>query len=167
MSNDDTIDFVRHLIECHCILKIFQNKTKPIYHKFPVFSKYSSTNNDNTKEIEKKFVVCNNCDVVHEVYDICKSNIMWGNEGFLGLVLSKDDISFNLKNKNNDAIVEILEKNDCDISIWELVDFCIENNIDQKVVLTKKEVENNIIYNVLNISNKSVSIKKEIEQRYI
>jgi hypothetical protein len=48
-----------------------------------------------------------------------------------------------------------------------LVDYCIENDVNQKVVLSKKEVENNIIYNILSIKDKTILIKKEIEQRYV
>ena len=69
-------DYTKHLIECQCTLKIFENKTKPLYHKFVVFSLLEDEN------IEEKYVTCNNCDIVHRVYDICKSEIKWGKEGY-------------------------------------------------------------------------------------
>ena len=40
-------DYIKHLIDCHCILSIYKNRTKPVYHKFPVFSKL-----DNNEIIE-------------------------------------------------------------------------------------------------------------------
>ena len=44
-------NYIKHLVECQCILKIFEKKTKPLYHKFIVFSVIDE--NDNILE---KFV---------------------------------------------------------------------------------------------------------------
>lgn len=158
----EKLNFTRHLIECHCILKIFQNKTKPLYHKFSVFSLF-----DEKDIIEKKYVSCNNCGAIHEVKDLCKSEIKWGSDMYSGLVITKDDIKFNLNNKKYSNVVDILETNDCDISIWELVEYCLENNIDHSIVLSKQDIQDNTVYNCLNIKNGLVKIKKEISQRYI
>lgn len=155
-------NFTRHLLECHCTLKLFENKSKPVYHKFPVFSL-----NDEEGNIESKYVSCNNCGVIHEVVDFCKSNIKWGNDSFSGLVTSKEDISFNFKENNLENVIEILEKYDCDISVWELVEHCIENKIDYSIVLEKQEIQDNIVYNCLNIKSGNIKIKKEISQRYV
>tara|TARA_B100001989_G_C24525695_1_gene458525 strand:- start:1259 stop:1741 length:483 start_codon:yes stop_codon:yes gene_type:complete len=158
----EKLNFTRHLIECHCILKIFQNNTKPVYHKFPVFSVF-----ENEKNIEKKFVSCNNCGAIHEITDLCKSEIKWGSDMFTGLVVTKEDVKFNLKNSGYENIIQVLETNECDISIWELALHCLENNIEQTIVLSKKEIQNNVIYNCLNIKEGSFKIKKEIMQRYL
>ena len=158
----EKLKFTRHLIECHCILKIFQNKTKPLYHKFPVFSLI-----DEKDLIENKYVACNNCSAIHEVKDICQSEIKWGSDAYSGLVITKDDIKFNLENNNYNNVVEILESNDCDISIWELVEYCLENNIEHSIVLSKQDIQDNTVYNCLNIKDRLVKIKKEISQRYI
>ena len=155
-------NFTRHLIECHCTLKIFQNKSKPLYHKFPVFSLCDSEGN-----IDSKYVACNNCGAIHEVKDFCKSEIKWGSDIYEGLVTTKEDIIFNFKEKKLDSILEILEKYDCDISVWELVEYCIDNKIEYTIVLDKKEIQDNTVYNCLNIKDGSVKIKKEISQRYI
>ena len=154
--------FMRHLLECHCILKLFQNKSKPLYHKFPVFSLIDEEGN-----VEQKYVSCNNCGAIHEVIDACKSDIKWGGDMYTGLVVTKDDIIFNLQNNGNENVIEILEKNNCDLSIWEMVDFCLENNIDYTVILDKQEIQDNIVYNCLNIKSGSIKIKKEISQRYV
>tara|TARA_B100000212_G_scaffold231448_1_gene175931 strand:+ start:656 stop:1138 length:483 start_codon:yes stop_codon:yes gene_type:complete len=158
----EKLNFTRHLIECHCILKIFQNKTKPLYHKFSVFSLIDEEDN-----IEKKYVSCNNCSAIHEIKDVCKSEIKWGSDIYSGLVITKDDIKFNLESKNYNNVIEILETNDCDISTWELVEHCLENNIDYTIVLNKQDIQDNTVYNCLNIEKGSVKIKKEISQRYV
>lgn len=154
-------NYIRHLIECQCVLSLFKNNTVPVYHKFSVFSCITDDSS-----IEKKYVLCNNCDALHEVLDICKSEIKWGKDAYIGLVNTKDDIKFNLENQGKQNIVEVLEKNDCDISIWELVEYVIDNNIEETIVLDKKEIDDNIIYNCLNIKNGNIKIKKEITQRY-
>ena len=154
-------NYTRHLLECQCTLSIFKNNTIPIYHKFPVFSIFNDEN------IESKYVTCNNCDSLHEVLDICKSEIKWGKDTLIGLVNTKDDIKFNLSSQGKNNIVEVLEKNDCDVSIWELVEYVIDNDLEDTIILDKKEVDDNIIYNCLNIKNGNIRIKKEIVQRYI
>lgn len=154
-------NYTRHLLECQCVLSIYRNNTVPVYHKFQVFSKFDNNNN-----IEKKYVTCNNCDALHEVHDICKSEIKWGKDAYIGLVNTKDDIKFNLSNQGKNNIVEILEKNNCDISVWELVEHVIENNLEESIVLDKKEIEDNIVYNCLYIKEGNIKIKKEIVQRY-
>ena len=107
-------DYTKHLIECQCTLKIFENKTKPLYHKFVVFSLLEDEN------IEEKYVTGNNCDIVHRVYDICKSEIKWGKEGYKSLVCTKEDIKFNLVNNGKQNISDSLELNDVDISVLEV-----------------------------------------------
>ena len=67
-------NYFRHLIECQCILPIYKNKTKPLYHKFKVFSVIEDD------QIEEKYVMCNNCKILHRVTEFNKSEIMWGVE---------------------------------------------------------------------------------------
>ena len=105
-----------------------------------VKDKTSAYRNENDI-IETKYVLCNNCDALHEVQDICKSEIKWGKDAYIGLVNSKDDIKFNLSSLGKDNIVTILEKNDCDISVWEFVEHVIENNLEENIVLDKKEID--------------------------
>tara|TARA_B100000212_G_scaffold112375_1_gene83711 strand:+ start:8564 stop:9040 length:477 start_codon:yes stop_codon:yes gene_type:complete len=156
-------NYTKHLVECHCILKIFENKTKPLYHKFPVFSLV-----DENDVIEEKYVMCNNCDIIHRVHDICKSEIKWGKEGYKSLVYTKEDIKFNLENNGNEKIAELLEINQVDISDWELVDYLIENNLEGHVILDKKEMDDNVNYKVLYILKEGkIKIKNELDQRYV
>ena len=114
----------------------------------------------------EKYVLCNNCDALHEIQGVGKSEIKWGKDAYIGLVNTKDDIKFNLSNQGKDNIVEILERNNCDISVWESVEHTIENNLEENIVLDKKEIDNNIVYNCLYIKEGNIKIKKEIVQRY-
>ena len=126
-------DYIKHLIDCHCILSIYKNRTKPVYHKFTVFSELKE---DRVKE---KYVLCNNCDIVHKVIDVNKSEIKWGNEGYRSLVTTIEDIKFNLESQGLDRLVTILEVNNIDLSDWEYIEYLLENNLEGKVVLDKKE----------------------------
>ena len=153
--------YIKHLIECHCILSIYKNRTKPVYHKFPVFSIVEED------EIKEKYVLCNNCDIVHRVFEANKSEIKWGNEGHKSLVTTKEDIKFNLENQGMERLVTILELNNVDISDWELIDYLLENNLEGQVVIDKKEIENSINYKYLEIKNGKYKIKNDIVQRYL
>ena len=64
--------YVKHLIECHCTLPQYRNRPDIVYHKFPVFSLLESDS------VVEKLARCNNCDAVHRVFDVCKSEIFIG-----------------------------------------------------------------------------------------
>ena len=155
------MNFIKHLIECQCTLKIYKNKSKPIFHKFQVFSKLEN------EKIVEKYVMCNNCDILHKVNEIFKSEIQWGKENLKSLVNSKEDIKFNLLSRNKKDIVDLLEINDIDISDWELIEYLIENNEEGRILLSKEEIENNIVYKLLYIEKDHHKIKTEITQRYV
>jgi len=155
------MNYIKHLVECQCTLSLYKNKSKSIYHKFPVFSLIED---DILKE---KYVLCNNCDIVHKVYEISKSEIKWGNEGFKSLVTTKDDIKFNFEAQGMSSLVNILEANYVDVSDWELIDYLFENNEEGFVVLDKTEMDDNVNLKVLQIKNNTYKIKNELIQRYL
>jgi len=84
--------YEKHLIECQCTLSIFKNKNTLIYHKIPVVNFY-----DDNEDLMEKYIICDNCGVVHRVYEIFKSEIKWGMENLKSLVNNKEDIIQNFK----------------------------------------------------------------------
>ena len=76
---------INHLIECQCILPQYKKRNNPPFHRFVVFSIV-----DDSDDVVEKFSQCNNCGIVHRVYDICKSEIASGHES-LNSLPSKDD----------------------------------------------------------------------------
>lgn len=156
------MSYIKHLVECQCTLRLFKNRSKQIYHKFAVFSLLEEDDS-----IKEKYVNCNNCDIVHRVYEVNKSEIKWGNEGLKSLVTTKDDIKFNLESNGFENLVNILELNKLDISDWEYVDYLLENNIEGHLVMEKTEMDNNISFKVLHIKNNKYKIKTELVQRYL
>lgn len=160
ISNEDT--YIRHLIECQCILKIYEKRTKPLFHKFPVFSIIS---ND---DIIEKYAECNNCGSIHRVYDVQESEIMWGKDGYEGLVTKIDDIRNNLENTGHQKIVEILTTHKIDdVSLWENVEFLLENNASGMIILNKNSIKDNDIYKILYIDKGIFKIKNEVQQRLV
>ncbi len=155
------MNYVKHLVECQCTLPLFKNKTRPVYHKIPVFSKI---NNDC---VEEKYIICENCNIIHKITEVCKSEIKWGNESLNALVNTKDDIKFNLIANNYKNLVEILEKNQCHVSDWEMAEYFLENKQSGILILNKNEIDNNIVISLIEFNNGNFKIKKEISQRYV
>ena len=83
-----------------------------------------------------KHAKCNNCGVIHNVYDIGKSEILPGQE--TGAVMEKEDIQLMLP----DSLKNILVSYDCDVATWENVLFVLQNaKFPCNIVLDKKEEE--------------------------
>ena len=155
------MEYTKHLIECQCTLSIFKNKTKPVYHKIPVFSKLEGDS------VQEKYVICENCNIIHKVTEICKSEIKWGNESLVALVNTIEDIKFNLNANGFNSLSEILEKNQCHVSDWELAEYFIESKNNGILVLNKNEIDNNIVISFLDFNDGKFKIKKDIVQRYM
>jgi len=107
-------DYIIHQIDCTCVLQI---KNNPKF-RFKVFSVL------NDDKVQQKFVTCPNCGVTHKVNEVGKSNILRSKED-LKSILKIDDIKKSL----NQKFIDILEENNCDITIWEQTKFIIENEM--------------------------------------
>ncbi len=119
---------IKHMVECHCVLPQFRNRPSPPFHKFVVFS----TIDDGDTVIEKH-AKCNNCGVVHNVYDISKSHILSGQEE--GAVMEISDFELMMPK----SLANILQNYSCDLPTWENVLFNIQNDVwNSKIVLSKK-----------------------------
>lgn len=107
-------DFLIHQIDCSCILQV---KGDPRF-RFKVFSVLE---ND---KVQQKFVSCPNCGVTHKIVEIGKSNIIRSKED-LKSIIKIDDIKKSL----NQRFIDVLEENNCDLTVWEQVKFIIENEM--------------------------------------
>lgn len=147
---------IKHLIECHCTLKIYKGDDNHLYHKFPVYSKF---NNDSKKIIEK-IVQCNNCQTLHKVYDICKSDIIRSGKDENKSSVSIDDISLQLPYKLNNVLV----KYQCDIATWEQVLDIVDNKAwNYKIVLSRELIEAKYHVKVLHIiSEEKIKIETKV-----
>jgi hypothetical protein len=107
----------KHLIKCRCFLPQFREMSTPPQHNFVVFSVIEDD------EIVPKLVQCNNCGVIHNVIDFCKSNIVSGKE-HSNAILTIDDIKMGIPSQN---LVTLLERSDVDLATWEAAKFIIDN----------------------------------------
>lgn len=119
----------KHSIKCRCILPQFKKRKDPLFHEFVVFSTYD----DNS--FNESFVQCNNCGVVHRVFDLCKSEIIDSKEE-LRSVQTKEDICISLPSD----VVSLLESCNADLATFQEVNFILEGNTEKKKILLQKEV---------------------------
>lgn len=121
---------IKHLIECNCILPQLREKNPPLFHSFVVFSIVSD--DDSVKE---KYAQCNNCGIIHRVYDICKSEILKKEEHVS--VQSIVDISYSIPSD----LSSILASYKCDLPSWEQAQFIYENEFWGNFVVIARESE--------------------------
>ena len=121
---------IKHLIECHCFLKVFDKAESKINHKFPVYSKFDE--NDN---IIPKLVKCNNCESLHYVYDVFKSELRPGKED-IDSIIKIEDIALMLPEKIN----SVLASNRADISDYEHALDIIENEQWGSLIVVKRSI---------------------------
>lgn len=119
---------LKHLIECHCVLPQYRNLPDPIYHRFVVFSELEDD------EIIVKLTQCNNCGVIHRVFDIGKSEILLGKDENASIV-TIDDVKISIPQN----IANVLESYRCDISTWEHARFILEQMEWNSCVLLSSE----------------------------
>lgn len=126
---------IKHLIECQCVLPQFRNANPPVYHKFVVFSVINDSDS-----VINKVAQCNNCGILHKVFEIGKSEILTGDEDGASSVLTKDDIKMMLPSN----VSNVLENYSADLSTWEQCLFNVENKKwDSPVVVSREVNEDN------------------------
>ena len=122
----------KHLIECHCTLKIYDKKNNLVNHKFPVYSKIKESGG-----VVPKIVKCNNCEAVHKVTDFCVSELMPGKDQ-TSVISDVEEISLSLPDK----LVNTLRKLECDISCYEhCLDIIEEERWGEFVVLRRDIID--------------------------
>ncbi|MAH43923.1 hypothetical protein CL614_09470 [archaeon] len=135
---------IKHIIECHCVLMQHRNVKNPIYHKFVVFSII-----DDSNTVVPKFVQCNNCDTVHKVFDICKSEIISGKDE-LGAGVQKDDL---IRFFSQD-LQDVLEAYNADLATYENVAFILEyKKWGSFVILTRETINDDETGKMLTFKN--------------
>jgi hypothetical protein len=144
---------VKHLVECHCILPQYKKRKDPIFHKFVVFSVV-----DENDEVIPKICQCNNCGVLHNIVDLCKSEIVRGAEES-GSIVSIDDLRFSLPKD----ISAVLDSHKCDLPTWEYVKFVFDTERwGEIIVISKEELEDLTQIKLMKIISES---KINIESR--
>jgi len=119
------------------VLPQFRKRKDPIFHKFVVYSKFKEAG-----VIEERLVRCNNCDAVHRVIDLCRSEIVIKIEE-TDTIVSEEEIKLGLPDK----IIGILEKNNSDIATYESIDHIFNEKLwGEQVVISRQTVNNEKIH---------------------
>jgi len=122
---------LKHLVECHCVLPQYRKQENPPYHRFVVFSLI-----DDSETVIPKHAKCNNCGVIHQVIDICKSEIQLGQ--VVGAILSKEDCATMLPA----GVKQMLEAYACEVSDWEHALYILQNEKwDEFIIVHREETE--------------------------
>ena len=147
---------IKHLIECHCTLKIYAGRSNHLYHKFSVYSKI-----DNSGKVIEKLTQCNNCNTIHRVYDYCKSDILKSGKDKNNASLELEDIAIQLPDK----ISNILRKYDVDLATWEEALDIFDNEYwNNNIVLSRELIDQKYHVKILKILNEG---KIKIESQVI
>jgi hypothetical protein len=146
---------IKHLIECHCTLKIYEGSDNHVYHKFPVYTQL-----DKDGKVIERLAQCNHCNTIHKIYDVCKSDIIRSGKDDHNTALSKDDISYQLSDKINN----VLRRYNCDISTWEQVlDYCEKEYWNQQIILNRELIEGKYHVKIMTLlSSEKIKIQNKI-----
>lgn len=149
---------IKHNIKCLCVLPQFRKNSNPPNHEFVVFSII-----DNSDTLVPKLAQCNNCGVIHNVIDICKSEIATNREELV--LLKQSDIKLMLPT----PVSELLENYDCDTPTWENALFIIdEKKWGSFIILERNKTDEGYDGKILKFKeNNRYSIEPYIDRRTI
>lgn len=128
------MDYVKHLIQCKCILMHFRQLAHPPFHKFIVLSEIGQDGN-----VLPSFAQCPNCGVVHKVTEVGVSTILRKED--LPSVLTIDEIKGNLPEK----LVALLEPYSLELHQWQEVKWILDNEAWGRSVIIVKEKTDGLI----------------------
>ena len=122
---------IRHLVQCRCVLPMYRDSVDPVFHKFPVFSML-----DDDDVVIVKTVACDNCGVMHRVFDVCRSEVIFGHDDS-PVTMTVEDIRLTLPTRLGDILMGYL----LHISVWEEVQFVYQGgHWGTEIVMTRDEV---------------------------
>lgn len=112
------MSYIKHLIECNCILPQFRDLEPPIFHRFIVFSVFDKNN-----KIIKKITKCPNCGLIHQVFDIEKSKILTSEKG--DLTFDEDEVKLSFPDK----LLKVINKYSPPLHILEHIEYILKNKL--------------------------------------
>jgi hypothetical protein len=147
-----TVEGLKHLIQCHCVLPQYRNANPAIFHKFVVFSLVEDD------VVREKIVQCNNCGVLHRVVDHCKSEIIHGKESS-SAVRTVEDIELNIPEK----LAAYLKSQNVDVATWEQIEWVLDNPQDIEIVIRRDDQDDRTNLKILAIKqDKTFRTRNEI-----
>ena len=123
---------IKHLVQCHCVLPQFRGADPPVFHKFVVFSVI-----DDSDAVVEKVSKCPNCDALHRVTELGKSEIAHGKDGSSSAMDIED-----IKSQLPTALVSVLDRHKVDEATYEQALFFVNTyNTDDPIVLAREKMD--------------------------
>lgn len=139
--------YIKHLINCKCILPQFKSSNPPIFHSFVVFSSLTESG-----DVEQTYSQCNNCGVIHKVTEIGSSTVIRKEE--LASIETAEEIKLSLP----DALVKILAGYELPLHTWQEIRFIIDNELwgQSPVILSREIIDDSTLGKCLLILGKEL-----------
>ncbi len=139
-------DFVKHQIECNCILPRFRKMKPPVFHRFTVFSELGPDGG-----ILPSFVACEFCKAIHKVTEVWKSRII-SKETFAGVQRLEEVLT-----RVPEAIQKAVSEFELELHQYQEIAFICENNLwGRRVLLQKEELEGTLCVKHLFLISKTL-----------
>lgn len=120
--------YIKHLIECKCVLSQFKNLEPTRWHSFVVFSVIKEDGS-----IIPSFAQCNHCAIVHKITEVGVSSVTT-KENIPGLE-TIESVSSRLPK----SLTTLLEKYNPNLPLLQEIEFIISNGLWGKTVILNKE----------------------------
>ena len=128
--------YIKHLVECKCILPQYKKLDEPVWHKFIVFSEIEP----DTGKVKPSYAQCPNCHVVHKVNEVGLSKIL-NKDSMLSLPVIED-----IKTAVPEWLAVLLERHECDLPTWQEAEFVFRNKLwGRTIILAKEREENEVV----------------------
>lgn len=127
-------EYVKHLIQCKCVLLQYKNIPNPPLHKFVVFSEI-----DENGLVIPNIAQCQNCGAVHKVKEVGVSEILRKEDA--PTLLTIDEIKSSLS-KN---ILEALSGYNLELHQWMEIKWIFENEAWGRIVILTKDSADGLI----------------------
>lgn len=127
--------YVKHLVECKCILPQFRKMPIPPFHKFVVFSELE----EKTGLVKVSFTQCPNCGAVHYITEVGHSKIT-SKDSLMSLPTIED-----IKLELPDKLVGLLERHVCELPVWQEAKFILEHNLWGRTIILTREHEGDLV----------------------
>lgn len=133
--------YVKHLCECKCIHRLFENASPPKYHKFIVFSEIRfKDETDVVGYVVPTYAQCNNCGVIHHVTEVGFSTFLPKEE--MRSMPTIDEIEMELPTK----VASVLRSNECELHVWQEARHILSNQLwNSFVILAKEKAPNGVV----------------------
>lgn len=127
-------EYIKHLIECRCLLPQFRNMDNPPNHKFVVFSEL-----DEQANVKHSYAQCNNCGIIHKVTEVGESITLKKEE--LRTLPTIKEIAPQLPQ----WLSSLLESHDCELHTWQEAQFIFQNQMWGRFIVLAKEREDDLV----------------------